>query len=115
MRTLTLSATAEVTLSGTGGGTAQAGPSHAGEVWYPATVSVSVSTNTSEAECKIYCGALAVPFSYVDGTLSGSTGDSTTNVTGQVLYPGSYVFAVWTGGDSGSVATVNVQGTRQVP
>lgn len=119
MRTLPLSASANVTLNGSGNGTAQAGPKYAGETWYPATVSVSTEqapgTITNEAECRVYCGALAIQPNYVDGSLSGSTGDSTTNVTGQTIRQGSYVQAVWSGGDPGAVAVLNIQGTRNVP
>lgn len=117
MRTLSLTQSAQITLNGSGDGTAQLGPSSPGEVWAPSVVSVGTEETsvTNEAQCKIYCGpAPAQPY-YVDGTLSGSTGDSSSNVTGQMLYPGQYVIAVWTGGDPGAVAFLNVQGTRTVP
>lgn len=117
MRTLSLNRTATVTLNGSGNGTAQLGPASPGEVWEPSVVSVSVGETsvTDEAQCKIYCGPTAASPSFVDGTLSGSTGDSTTNVAGQKLYPGQYIFAVWTGGDPGKVAVMSIQGTRNVP
>lgn len=116
MRTLILSVTAKVTLIG-GAGTAFCGPSLARETWYPTVVSVSTqeTTVTNEASCKIYCGDQVIQSNFVDGTLSGSTGDSTDRVTGQVITEGSNVWAVWAGGDSGAVATLNVQGTKQVP
>lgn len=116
MRTLTLSATASVTLSG-GAGTAQVGPTFPGESWLPVTASVGAqeTTITDEAQCKVYVGPSATQPYYVDGTLSGSTGDSTTNVTGKVVYPGSYIWAVWSGGDNGAQVTLNVAGTRVVP
>src|SRR5215469_13160699 len=116
MRTLTLSASVNATLVG-GAATAQLGPSYAGEVWLPTVASVHANetTITNEAQCKIYSGALVGLGTYLDGTLSGSTGDSTDRVTGQVLQPGQYIFAVWSGGDSGSTVTLNIQGTRQVP
>jgi len=117
MRTLSLTATANVTLDESGNGTVQLGPQYAGEIWYPAIASVGTEqeTVTNEAQCKIYCGPLASQAYYVDGTLSGSTGDSTANVAGQVIRPGSYVWAVWSGGDYLAVATLNVQGSRTVP
>jgi hypothetical protein len=116
-RTIPLIQSASVTLNSEGTGTAQIGPSNPGEVWQPSVVSVSTdeTTITNEAQCKVYCGSSAIQSCYVDGTLSGSTGDSTGNVSGQILYPGQYVIAVWTGGDSGVLATMNVQGQRQVP
>jgi hypothetical protein len=117
MRTLTLSATANATLNGSGTATVQVGPPHAGEIWYPETASVGAqeTTITSEAQCKVYVGAAASQPNYVDGTLSGSTGDSTQNVAGKVVQVGSYIWAVWTGGDPGAQVTLNVAGTRQVP
>lgn len=117
MRTLTLSVTAEVTLNGSGNGTAQAGPTSPGEIWYPAVVSVGTqeTTVTSEAQCKIFAGPAPAQPNYVDGTLSGSTGDSTTNIAGRVLRAGQYVFGTWAGGDAGAVAFLNISGTRTVP
>ena len=103
-----------MTLNGSGNGTAQLGPSHPGETWTVSTVSVSCATDINEAQCKIYAGPSATQANYVDGTLSGSTGDSTNNVT-QLLFPGEYVFAAWTGGDAGTTAIMNIQGTRTVP
>lgn len=116
-RTLSLTATARTVLDGSGNGTAQAGPVSPGETWYPGVVSVSTQETavTSEAQAKIYCGPLAATPYYVDGTLSGSTGDSTSNVAGQVLQPGRYIWAVWAGGDPGATAVMNIQGTRTVP
>lgn len=119
MRTLTLSATASVKLDANGNGTAQIGPSHTREVWRPTLVSVNANeaagTITDEASCKVYCGSVIASFSYVDGTLSGSTGDSTASVAGQALYPGQYVSAVWAGGDPGAQVSMNITGTRTVP
>jgi hypothetical protein len=115
MRTLTLTKTAKVTLDGSGNGTAQIGPASAGEVWYPDVVSVSAATNVAEASCKIFAGPLIAPFTFVDGTLSGSTGDSTGKISGKVIRPGLVIFAQWAGGDPGAVATMNIYGNRAVP
>lgn len=116
-RTLVLSVAVPVVLDGTGGGTAQAGPASPGETWLPQVVSVGAAESAvlAEAQCKIYAGESASQPNFVDGTLSGSTGDSTSNVAGQVLYPGQYLWAVWTGGDAGVTAVMNVTGTRTVP
>jgi hypothetical protein len=114
VRILNLSQTQSIALDSNGDGTAQLGPSAPGVVWTVALVSVSVATNTNEAECKVYIGPSASAATFVDGTLSGSTGDSTDRAT-MPIYPGMYLFAVWTGGDAGQLATVNVMGTQQVP
>jgi hypothetical protein len=115
MRTLGLTATASVTLNSQGNGTASIGPALPGTTWMPSVASVSASSNVNEAQCKIYAGAQVMQSSYIDGTLSGSTGDSTANIAGQVIYPGQYVFAVWSGGDPGATATLNLNGTKTVP
>ena len=113
-RTVTLNATASVKLDGSGNGTASTGPQNPGEVWTPSTVSVSCSSNASEAVCKVYAGNSATAAYFTDGTTWGSTGDSTSNLSSPV-YPGQQVFASWTGGDPGATATMTVTGTRQVP
>lgn len=115
MRTLQLSKTVNVVLNSSGNGTAMVGPTFPGEIWYPTVVSVSASTNVAEAACKIYAGTSVQAFFFVDGTLSGSTGDSSDRITGQTLYPGHDVIAAWSGGDVGATATMNVTGTRTVP
>jgi hypothetical protein len=105
---------ATVTLNGSGSGTAKVGPVGAREVWSPQAASVSVATNVAEAQCKIYVGDSPVASNFIDGTLSGSTGDSTGRVSASAVPLGWYVWAVWSGGDAGSVATLNVTGTRTI-
>jgi hypothetical protein len=104
---------ATVVLDGSGGGKVKLGPAGAREVWDPDSASVSVSSNVKEAQCRIYVGDSPVPASFRDGTLSGSTGDSSGRVGGPVKV-GWFVWAVWSGGDAGAVATLNVTGMREV-
>lgn len=115
MRTLPLTRTASVVLDGSGNGTASSGPASAGESWTVAQVAVSASSNTKEAQCKVFAGASATAQSYAGGTLSGSTGDSTTNLPPGPVYPGYSVWAQWAGGDAGATATMVVTGIRTVP
>lgn len=106
--------TATAVLNGSGNGVAKLGPVGARETWTPATVAVSVATNTSEASCRIYAGDSPTPANFIDGTLSGSTGDSTDRIAGSRLQVGDFIWAAWFGGDPGSVGTVNVTGNRSV-
>lgn len=106
--------TATVVLNGSGNGTAKVGPIGARENWTPAAAAVSVSTRTAEAQCKLFVGPSPTADNYIGGTLSGSTGDSTGRVSAQPVPLGSFVWAVWAGGDPGSVATLSVQGTKNV-
>lgn len=96
-----------------GNGTAKIGPISAREVWYPETVSVNVNQNpTNEATCQVFTGD-ANTRRLRDNTFTGSSGDSTSNVGGAIRC-GEFVWAVWTGGDSGQVATVTVVGEKEV-
>jgi hypothetical protein len=101
-------------LGAAGGGTVSTGPQVTNEMWNVTVASVSCSTNGSEATCRIYAGGYISQGAFIDGTTWGSTGDSTTNFATPV-YTGQQVFAAWTGGDPGAIATLVVQGTRQVP
>jgi hypothetical protein len=112
MRTLNLSATAQVTLDASGNGTAFTGPGSFLEVWSDLTVSVRCSTNVKEALCSVFTGASTDPGNYACGTTWGSTGDSSTNVG--TVQMGGNVFAVWTGGDAGAKATLSITGTKVV-
>lgn len=116
-RTLTLTQAASVTLDGSGAGTAQLGPSSPGEVWRPSQVSVSCSqiVTTGTCQASIYAGAAVGRSTFVDGTFSGDTGETTDAVGGRTLHPGQSVFAVWSGGVPGATATVVVAGKRTVP
>lgn len=106
-----------VTLDGSGNGTVQLAPDGPREHWLPTLASVSVATPiTNEAQCKIYVGSKPTSDNFVDGTLSGSTGDSTDRVTGYDIARTAqpYIFAVWTGGDPGARATLVVNGTKEI-
>jgi hypothetical protein len=116
MQTVALNENASVQFDGSGNGTLKMRPPGGSETWLPTLASVKASSNTSEAQCKIYIGPSASDQYFVDGTLSGSTGDSTSQVDGySVDSHGNYIWAVWTGGDAGAYGTMQVNGTSQVP
>lgn len=108
----TYSATA--VLDAGGNGTASLGPDGPQETWTPSNVSVLCSTNTAEATCKVYAGPSASPQYFKDITVDGSTGDATDKCN-LPIPKGWQVWAVWTGGDPGAVATLNVDGVKSVP
>jgi len=101
-------------LPGAGAGTAQIGPVNHREVWSPEVISVSVSTAVNQASCNIYAGPDTSQANFVDNTLTGSTGFSTYPTASRVVRAGEYVFAVWSGGDGGQQARVNIQGTKVI-
>lgn len=112
-----LNQTGTVTLDGSGNGTVQLSPDGPQEHWQPTLASVKVSTNTLLATCRVYVGPVVADQYFVDASYDGSTGDNTDRVTGYDVYragPYPSVWAVWTGGDPGSIATLNVIGTRDI-
>lgn len=106
---------ASVTLNGSGAGTTRVGPIGAREVWSPenASVRTNQTTITNEAQCALYVGQSATQPNFKDLTFTGSSGDATDKISGQ-LKIGNYVWAVWTGGDAGAVATLSVTGTKEI-
>lgn len=111
-----LNESASVTLDGQGNGTLRMRPRGGGETWLLASVSVKASTAVLEAACRIYVGPSATDRYFVDGTLSGSTGDSTGRVAGYAVDThGNALWAIWAGGDAGAEATMQVSGTEDMP
>lgn len=105
-----------VTLDASGNGTLKMVPWAGSTTWMPNSVSVKCSSNNNEALCKIYIGPTATDQYFVDGTLSGSTGDSTSRVNGyQIDTHGNTLWAVWQGGDVGATATMSVSGVYTQP
>ena len=111
---LPLNEFASVILDSSGNGTARIGPNAHGVVWYPTVASVKVSTAVKSPTALIFAGSSATSDAFVDGTYTGEQ-NSTDSINGNVLRLGSYVFAVWTGGDVGAQATVSVVGTKDIP
>ncbi|MGH3121721.1 MAG: hypothetical protein ACRDND_11955 [Streptosporangiaceae bacterium] len=105
-----------VTLDASGNGTLKMVPYGGAVAWLPSVLSVKASSNTAEASCRNYIGPAPADQWFVDGTLSGSTGDSTDAVAGrQVDTHGNSLWAVWEGGDPGATATMTVSGTQVRP
>jgi hypothetical protein len=104
---LALRETRRVQLDGDGNGTLVMMPED-GEVWQVAKVRVSASSAARDARCWVYAGRACV-----DGTLSGSSGDSTDLVSSHAIDAhGNVLQVIWHGGDPGAVATAEVCGLR---
>ena len=103
-----------VTLNGSGAGTAKVGPRSARETWNPSNVHVSVATHNSEATCNIYVGSDTSQMNFRDATFTGSSGDATDKISADVIKCGSFIWAVWTGGDAGSQAIMKVTGSKEI-
>lgn len=112
MDELRLDTFAAVTLDAGGGGRVQLGP-RTGEMWRPTVAGVSTNTAAKLPQCSIYVGSAANPISLVDHSYTGHA-DSTSRISGTVVYPGHSIWAVWSGGDPGAVATLSLFGTKQI-
>lgn len=114
MSRVPLRETAVIKLDGTGAGTAKVGPLTARETWYPKVASVSANQNaTNEATCVVSVGDSNTK-NFRDSCIDGSAGDSTGNVSGDVVKKGDYVWAVWSGGDANVQAILTVIGEKEV-
>jgi hypothetical protein len=109
------SASGQVTLDGSGGGTVRLAPT--GENWEVDSYTVSVGypagvLPTLEAVCYVY-QRFQTKTNIVDFTPAGSTGA----VSDTVLYQadGEPLFFEWVSGDAGKIATVTIRGWRTLP
>lgn len=117
MRQFPLNQSASIILNGSGAGTVKLGPSLPRELWRPSTASVVCSQAVSTGTCQasIYAGPQPQQPWFRDATFSADTGDTSDAVSADELRPGTYAWAVFSGGVAGAVATLTVTGTREVP
>jgi hypothetical protein len=120
MRILALSVSAQGTLDSSGNGTLQVGPGVPGHVWFPTLVTISMTGAIPApgsgliASLSLYAGNGPTPDNLVDFTYNVNAGSS-TNIAGQTLYSGQFVYVVWANGNASATVTLNVNGTRKVP
>jgi hypothetical protein len=115
MTTVSLRESANITLDGSGNGTARVGPLSSREKWHPANVHVKANSNpVNESACDIFMGNDTSQSNFRDGTFSGSSGDQTDALNADVVNSGFYIWGVWSGGDAGVQATLTVTGTKEV-
>jgi hypothetical protein len=94
-----------VTLDAAGNGTVRLRPRSTRETWVVDGAAVTVSSNTLEPVCNVYNSSLAFK---LGGTFTGSQDQIGLNLTVR----GGFIMAVWTGGDPGATATINITGQR---
>jgi hypothetical protein len=107
----------QITLNGSGAGTARLGPSGHGVIWIIGNINVHTgqAVSTGTCQCTIYVGDDTSAVNFRDSTFSGDTGDTTDAASGEQIRLGKYVWAVWAGGVPGDLATVTITGTMDVP
>ena len=107
-----------VTLDANGDGTVSLGPQHVREHFQVDSASVAVAplagqtAPLKQAACSVYVGTSVNASTFFGTSVTGSTGD-TCSVNGD-LQTGQLVWAVWTGGDVGAVATMSLNGQRTI-
>jgi hypothetical protein len=105
-----------VTLDVTGSGTARLGPAAHGVAWNPTVASIKMTgaVPTGLATVTVFAGDDTSAGNFVDSTYDVNNA-ATDAIAGNVLRLGSYVFAVWAGGNAGATATLSVTGTKDIP
>lgn len=107
-----------VKLDGSGNGTVRIGPSVRGQVWTLTVAAVVTSTagvpTAAVPQCTVFIGAQPTNDNLIDGTFTGSL-NATGAVAGHPITAGNYIYAVWSGGDPNSTATLSIFGTYSEP
>lgn len=97
-------------ISAAGAATLSVGPAGAGNVWYPASVTILTTSGVNDfSTCNIYLGPAGVPITLQATIFPGGTGTASLAIPS--MTPGQYIIAVWSGGKSGDTCSINVTGT----
>jgi hypothetical protein len=93
--------------------TLQAGPQGVGARWALDQAGIATSVGAADtATCAVYAGPQASAPYLVAQSYAG--GGDAIGLAGYTLQPGEFVFAVWSGGTTGSLAQLKVAGTKTV-
>jgi len=103
-----LSEGASVTLDANGNGTVFLGPTNSFQKWKPTSAACSVSSNVKEPTFYLFNGRTTDQSRRIGGTWTGS--NDSDDLNGIILYPGSVLTGVWSGGDVGATATLSLTG-----
>jgi len=97
-------------ISAAGAATLSVGPSGAGNVWYPASITILTTSGVNDfSTCSVYLGPAGVPVTLQATLFPGGTGTASLAIPS--MTPGQYIIAVWSGGNSGDVCSINITGT----
>jgi hypothetical protein len=100
----------QAVVSSGGAATVSVGPQGLGNVWYPASATIQTTSGVNDAStCNLYLGPAGVPVTLLATLYPGGTG--TAGLATPPLSPGQYLIAVWSGGNPGDHASLNVVGT----
>src|ERR1017187_9641527 len=104
-----MSASASVVLSGAGAGQAGLTPP-SGVMWQLNLASVSIANPVLIPQVALSLGNSNGPTQLVDSSYAGASASS-GKVAGTQVYPGTYIWAAWTGADANATATMQLWGT----
>jgi len=101
---------AQGTILAAGTLTLSVGPAGAGNVWYPASVTISTTTGINDSStCQIFLGPAGIPIALQATLFPGGAGTASLAIPS--MTPGQYVIAVWSGAKNGDTASINIVGT----
>jgi hypothetical protein len=93
--------------------TLNVGPAGIGTSWALDQAGISTSTGAADTStCAVYVGPQAIQ-SFLAAQSYAGGGDS-IGLAGITIQPGSFIWAVWSGGTPGAVATLLVTGNQSV-
>lgn len=105
-----VSPNASVTLDGSGNGQVSLGPP-SGAVWRLRLASVSTTSAVKQPQAFLYRGSTSGPTEQIDSTFLGNSASS-GKVAGAPFFQGQVLWAKWTGGDAGAIATLQAYGQQ---
>jgi hypothetical protein len=101
---------AQGTVSAAGAATLSVGPSGAGNVWYPSSVTILTTTGINDSStCSVYLGPAGIPVTLLATIFPGGYGTASLAVPS--MTPGQYLIAQWSGGHAGDTCSMNITGT----
>jgi len=108
---------APITLNASGNGVAQAGPMF-NNIWSPSscqiTASGAIPASGTPATCTLLIGNSVSSSTFIDETYQ-VTGAASAVISGQTVYFGQYIFAVFANCNPNASASLTVYGTTSIP
>ncbi len=110
MGQVAISPAVSVKLNASGAGQVALTPP-SGTRWDLSLAAVSTTSVASASQATLYLGNANGPYQLIDSTYLGNSASS-GKVAGAPFFPGTYLWAVWTGADANSIGTLQVYGTQ---
>ena len=105
--------TGQAIVSGAGAATIRVGPTHWGEIWYPVSADIATTTGPLDTSTVAFFLGVISASSQIGGQSYQGGGDTMSWSSRPVQF-GEQVYAVWSGGNPGDLATLRVTGDEDV-